>query len=65
VCDLVTLSTGSQRTAGAMLDQLWLAASAADVTDVVVGGDRVVTAGAHRFGDVGAALSTAIGAVLP
>ena len=65
VCDLVTVRTGSPRTAGASLDQLWLAASAADVSDVVVGGDRVVTAGAHPFGDVGAALTTAIGAVLP
>ena len=69
VCDLVTLRTGSPRTAGASLDQLWLAASAADVMDVVVGGERVVTSGAHRLGDVGAALAAAlapvIGAVLP
>ncbi|MEO6116162.1 MAG: formimidoylglutamate deiminase [Pseudolysinimonas sp.] len=65
VCDLVTLRIGSPRTAGALVDQLWLAASAADVTDVVVAGNRVVTAGAHRLGDVGGALSTAIGAVLP
>lgn len=65
VCDFVTLRTGSPRTAGGSLDQLWLAASAADVTDVVVGGERVVTSGAHRSGDIGAALTTAIGAVLP
>jgi len=69
VCDLVTVRTGSPRTAGASLDQLWLAASGADVMDVVVGGERVVTSGAHRLGDVGAALATAlataIGAVLP
>lgn len=65
VCDLVTLRIGSPRTAGAALDQLWLAASAADVTDVVVAGERVVTGGAHRAGDIGAALADAIGAVLP
>jgi len=65
VCDLVAVRTSSPRTAGASLDQLWLAASAADVTDVVVGGERVVTAGAHRLGDVGAALAEAIGAMLP
>ncbi len=65
VCDLVTLRTESPRTAGASLDQLWLAASAADVTNVVVGGERLVTSGAHRLGDVGAALATSIGAVLP
>jgi len=59
-CDLVTLRTDSPRTAGADLDQLWLAASAADVTDVVVGGRQVVTAGAHRLGDVGAALADAM-----
>ena len=53
------------RTAGARLDQLWLAASAADVTDVVVGGRRVVTDGAHPFGDVGARLADAIATVLP
>ncbi|MEP6843399.1 MAG: amidohydrolase family protein, partial [Pseudolysinimonas sp.] len=64
-CDLVTLRLGSPRTAGAALDQLWLAASAADVTDVVVAGERVVTGGAHRAGDVGATLADAIGAVLP
>ena len=65
VCDLVTLRTGSPRTAGASLDQLWLAASAADVTDVVVGGNPVVTDGLHREGDIGNALALAIGAVLP
>ena len=64
VCDLVTVRSGSPRTAGASLDQLWLAASAADVTDVVVGGDRVVTAGVHRSGDIGEALTTAIRAAL-
>jgi len=64
-CDLVTLRTASPRTAGAAFDQLWLTASAADVTDVVVGGTRVVTAGAHRLGDVGAALADAIGKVHP
>ena len=64
-CDLVALRTDSTRTAGAAVEQLWLAASASDVSDVVVGGHRVVTSGVHRLGDVGAALATAIGAVLP
>ena len=65
VCDLVTVRSASPRTAGAALDQLWLAASAADVTDAVVGGRRIVADGAHPLGDVGAALAEAIGAVLP
>jgi cytosine/adenosine deaminase-related metal-dependent hydrolase len=62
-CDLTAVATGSPRTAGARLDQLWLAASAADVTDVVVAGEHVVAAGRHRFGDVGAELAAAIAAV--
>jgi formiminoglutamate deiminase len=63
VCDLVALDLGSPRTAGARLDQVWLAASAADVTDVVVGGRRVVEAGSHPLGDVGAVLAHAIAEV--
>jgi formiminoglutamate deiminase len=59
-CDLVAVDPASPRTAGARLDQLYLAASAADATDVVVAGDRVVTAGRHRLGDVGALLAAAI-----
>ncbi len=62
-CDLVAVSTASPRTAGARLDQVHLAASAADVTDVVVGGERVVSGGRHRLGDVGALLADAIAAV--
>jgi cytosine/adenosine deaminase-related metal-dependent hydrolase len=61
LCDLVAVSTTSVRTAGASLDQLWLAATAADVTDVVVGGVRRVTDGRHQLGDIGALLSDAIG----
>jgi formiminoglutamate deiminase len=60
VCDLVALDLGSTRTAGALIEQVWLAASAADVTDVVVGGRRIVEAGAHPLGDVGALLAEAI-----
>jgi formiminoglutamate deiminase len=59
-CDLVAVDPASTRTAGGRLDQLHLAASAADVIDVVVAGDRVVTAGRHRLGDVGGLLAAAI-----
>jgi cytosine/adenosine deaminase-related metal-dependent hydrolase len=65
VCDLVSVRTDSPRTAGAALDQLWLAASAADVTDVIVAGRHVVDAGRHPLGDVGAQLNDAIGTVTP
>jgi formiminoglutamate deiminase len=61
VCDLVALSLSSPRTAGAALDQVWLAATAADVTTVVVGGVVRVAGGEHVLGDVGALLRDAIG----
>lgn len=63
VCDFVALDLGSTRTAGARLDQAWVAASAADVTDVVVGGRRVVEAGSHPLGDIGGLLAEAIAEV--
>jgi cytosine/adenosine deaminase-related metal-dependent hydrolase len=50
----------SPRTAGADPAQLLLAASAADVTDVVVGGRQVVRAGRHALGDVGRELADVI-----
>jgi len=60
LADFVAVSTTTVRTAGSALEQLWLSATAADVTDVVVHGERVVTAGTHRLGDVAALLQTAI-----
>jgi formiminoglutamate deiminase len=60
LCDLVALQTGSVRTAGASPGQLWLAATAADVSDVVVGGRRVVRAGTHAVGDVASLLRDAV-----
>ncbi len=60
VCDLVSVDTRSVRTAGADPGQLWLAAAAADVTDVVVGGELVVQDRRHRMGDVGGLLADAI-----
>lgn len=63
VCDLVAVDRASVRTAGAREDQVWLAATASDVTDVVVGGRAVVVAGRHRLGDVAALLSDALARV--
>ena len=57
---LVVDTTTSVRTAGSALDQLWLSATAADVTDVIVHGEQIVAAGRHRLGDVAALLQTAI-----
>jgi len=64
LCDLTAVSTSSVRTAGAAADQLWLAATATDVTTVVVNGAVVVDGGRHPLGDVGALLARAIEEVL-
>jgi formiminoglutamate deiminase len=66
--DLVAVDLGSVRTAGGAasdaLDRAVFAASAADVTDVVVGGRRVVTDRRHVLGDVGRLLAEAVDALL-
>jgi formiminoglutamate deiminase len=58
--DLVAVRLDSVRTAGSDPEQVLLAAAAADVDTVLVGGRRVVESGRHVLGDVGALLSTAI-----
>jgi formiminoglutamate deiminase len=62
--DLVAVDTRSIRTAGggATAENVVFAASAADVTDVVVDGRQVVTEGRHiAFPDIGDALEQVIG----
>ena len=61
--DLVAVAFGSPRTAGAAPDGVLHAATAADVTDVVVDGRRVVAGGRHTAVDVGAALAETMGAL--
>ncbi|MFJ7748478.1 formimidoylglutamate deiminase [Arthrobacter sp. NPDC097144] len=64
VCDLMSVNPGSLRTAGARPGQLALAATAADVHTVVVGGRILARNGEHALlGDPAALLSAAIGAV--
>jgi formiminoglutamate deiminase len=58
--DLVAVRLDSPRTAGAEPSQAVLAASASDVTTVVVDGQVVVRDGRHRLGDVGRLLAEAI-----
>ena len=65
LCDLTAVSMSSVRTAGSAVDQLWLAATATDVTTVVVNGTVVVDGGRHPLGDIGALLAEAIEEVLP
>ena len=55
--DLVAVRTDSPRTAGCAHDQVLYAATSADVTDVVVAGEHVVSDGQHRLGDVGRLLA--------
>ncbi|GAA1863338.1 formimidoylglutamate deiminase [Myceligenerans crystallogenes] len=67
--DLTVVSLGSVRlagwTPGALLDQVVFAATASDVTDVIVAGRRIVRDGAHRsIEEPAAALHTAIRALL-
>ncbi len=63
LADLVAVTLDSPRTAGCGAEGALYAATSADVTDVVVGGNQVVRSGKHRAGDVGALLSDAIAAV--
>lgn len=67
VADLVTVTLSSVRTAGSSADSVLetavFAASAADVTHVVVAGRQVVRDGAHTGFDVPAALAASIAAV--
>ncbi|MFD1713134.1 formimidoylglutamate deiminase [Amnibacterium flavum] len=65
LCDLVAVDDTSTRTAGSDPGQMWLTASAADVREVVVDGELVVTGGVHRLGDIASLLSAAIGRVRP
>ena len=63
LADFVGVRLDSPRTAGCSAAQVMYAATSADVTDVVVGGEHVVAGGQHRLGDVGALLHGAIAAV--
>ena len=65
--DLVTVDLRSVRTAGGSrddaADRVVYAATAADVTDVLVDGCHVVRGGSHRLGDVGRLLDEAVAAL--
>ena len=61
--DLVAVRTDSVRTVGSHPAQLIMAATAADVSDVIVGGIQQVTSGQHQIGDVAALLGTALAAI--
>lgn len=61
--DLVAVRTDSRRTSGVALPQILFGATGADVTDVIVGGRRVVAGGVHGLGPVDDLVAEAILAV--
>jgi formiminoglutamate deiminase len=63
LADLVAVRLDTPRTAGCAPDRVVFAATSADVSDVVVHGEQVVSDGRHRAGDVGRLLADAIAAV--
>jgi formiminoglutamate deiminase len=63
--DLVVLRTDGVGTAGALPEQLLLAAGRADVDTVYVDGVPVVQGGRHRLGDVGALMTAALRPLWP
>ncbi|MEU6858969.1 formimidoylglutamate deiminase [Glycomyces sp. NPDC046736] len=58
--DLVTASLGTPRTAGIAPSGIVYAATASDLTDVIVDGRHIVQHGRHRYIDAGAELRAAI-----
>jgi formiminoglutamate deiminase len=62
--DLVAVRMDSVRTAGTPPDAVVFAASAADVTDVVIDGRHVVREGRHMLGDLARLQAEAIAAVV-
>lgn len=58
--DLVIVDADSARTAGSSPDQIQYAATAADVTDVIVAGHHVVRDRQHRLGPVGPMINDAL-----
>jgi cytosine/adenosine deaminase-related metal-dependent hydrolase len=59
----VAVRLDTPRTAGIDPTQLVLAATAADIDTVVIGGRRIVRASRHVLGDVGALMHDAVDGV--
>ena len=60
LADFVVLREDSRRTAGSDPGQIVFSAGAPDVTDVVVAGQHLIRAGAHRLGEVDPFVSEAL-----
>lgn len=63
LADVVAVRTDSRRTGGVAPAQIIFGATGADVTDVVVGGRRVVSGGVHPLGPIDDIVTEAIAAV--
>jgi len=63
LADLVAVRTDSRRTGGVAPAQIIFGATGADVTDVVVGGRRIVSSGVHPLGPIDDIVAEAIVAV--
>lgn len=63
LADVVAVRTDSRRTGGVALGQIIFGATGADVTDVVVGGRRIVSGGVHPLGPIDDIVTEAIVAV--
>jgi formiminoglutamate deiminase len=59
--DFIAVTEDSVRTVGSRSEQIVYSATAADVTDVVVGGEEVVVEGHHRLGPTADLLREALG----
>ncbi len=59
-CDLVAISLDSVRTSGSETEQVVMAATAADVRTVIVGGSEMVSDGKHQVSNVPRILREAI-----
>lgn len=61
VCDLMAVDPDSARTAGSKAEQFPFSATASDVTDVVIAGERMASNGTHvRLGQPGRLLTEAL-----
>ncbi len=61
LADFVVVDLGSTRTVGSRPEQLLMTAGAPDITDVIVGGRRVVSSRSHDLlGDIGPCLADAL-----
>lgn len=65
LADFIAIRLDGTHAAGADPAQILFVAGSQDVSDVIIGGEHVVSGGEHRIGAVGSMLAAAIGKVSP